>query len=83
MHLSPFRSLQLAIVQLPAVSPELVAQLRLLGLRDFVLSLFQIIHASKDLLHVRHPSTPSALSRHVVRTTDHSSPVPLPRLRDH
>ena len=38
LHLSPFLSLQLAIVGVPAVSPELVAQLQLLRLRHFVLS---------------------------------------------
>ena len=38
LRLSPFLSLQLAIVQVPAVLPELVAQLPLFGLRSFVLS---------------------------------------------
>ena len=76
LHLSPFLSPKLAIAQVPAVSPELVAQLPLLG---FLYSLVQLIHASEDLLHVRHPSTPSALP---ALTTARRS-VPLPRLPYH
>ena len=46
LHCSPFFSLQLTIVQAPAVSPELVAQLPLLGLRRFcTLSLTLVLPA--------------------------------------
>ena len=64
LHSSPFRfhSCLRSCELLPAVSPELVAQLPLLGLRRSVLSSLKLIHAIKDLMYFRQSSTPSALS---------------------
>ena len=65
------------MVQPPAVSSELVAQLQLLGL--WHIELIQLVHASEYLLHVHHPSALTALT--TARRSHNTSPsieAPLP-----
>ena len=86
--LLPFVSLLLAIVRAPAVSPELVAQLPLLGLRGSVLSrsthschqgsdVFPPFFNSFSTFRADHGTSMSFARQH------HTTSIPLPRLRYH
>ena len=88
LHSSPLLSLQLATKHVPAVSPELVARLPLLGLRRFIL--YRSTHSCLQGSAAIPPFFNSFSTFRADHGTsmsfarpDHTTPIPLPRLRNH